>query len=130
MQYNKHWELQLRILVWRLVPDQVTPASDATPLVDSGTGVAITSNEYSRGDHKHLLQVSASLPSKETSVGAIGTASTYARSDHQHLVQTVDTIPVSDSADGSYGTVDSYARNDHSHPINVQTNVSIVPVVN
>ncbi|KAA6335220.1 MAG: hypothetical protein EZS28_052988, partial [Streblomastix strix] len=27
-----------------IVPDQVTPASDATPLVDSGTGVAGTSN--------------------------------------------------------------------------------------
>ncbi|KAA6366560.1 MAG: hypothetical protein EZS28_037914, partial [Streblomastix strix] len=42
---------------------------------------------------------------------------------------TVDTIPNSDSADGSYGTVDSYARNDHSHPINVQTNASIIPII-
>ncbi|KAA6366150.1 MAG: hypothetical protein EZS28_038323, partial [Streblomastix strix] len=113
-----------------IVPDQVTPASDATPLVDSGTGVAGTSNEYSRGDHKHPLQVSDVLPSKDTSVGTVGQASSYARSDHQHPIQTVDTIPNSDSADGSYGTVDSYARNDHSHPINVQTNASIVPVVN
>ncbi|KAA6390493.1 MAG: hypothetical protein EZS28_013978 [Streblomastix strix] len=95
-----------------IVPDQVTPASDATPLVDSGTGVAGTSTD------------------KDTSVGTIGTASTYARSDHQHPIQTVDTIPVSDSADGSYGTVESYARNDHSHPINVQTTASIVLIVN
>ncbi|KAA6376659.1 MAG: hypothetical protein EZS28_027814 [Streblomastix strix] len=113
-----------------IVPDQVTPASDATPLADSGTGVAGTSNEYSRGVHKHQLQVSDVLPSKDTSVGTVGQASSYARSDHQHPIQTVDTIPVTDSADGSYGTVDSYARNDHSHPINVQTNASIVPVVN
>ncbi|KAA6361298.1 MAG: hypothetical protein EZS28_043175, partial [Streblomastix strix] len=113
-----------------IVPDQVTPASDATPLIDSGTGVAGTSTEYSRGDHKQPLQVSDVLPSKDTSVGTIGSASTYARSDHQHPIQTVDTIPVSDSADGSYGTVESYARNDHSHPINVQTNASIVPIVN
>ncbi|KAA6371668.1 MAG: hypothetical protein EZS28_032805 [Streblomastix strix] len=113
-----------------IVPDKVTPASDATPLVDSGTGVAGTSNEYSRGDHKYPLQVSDVLPSKDTSVGTVGQASTYARSDHQHPIQTVNTIPVSDSADGSYGTVDSYARNDHSHPINVQTNASIVPIVN
>ncbi|KAA6367772.1 MAG: hypothetical protein EZS28_036701 [Streblomastix strix] len=113
-----------------IVPDQVTPASDATPLVDSGTGVAGTSNEYSRGDHKHPLQVSDVLPSKDTSVGTVGQASSYSRSNHQHPIQTVDTIPVSDSADGSYGTVDSYSRNDHSHPINVQTNASIVPVVN
>ncbi|KAA6381043.1 MAG: hypothetical protein EZS28_023428 [Streblomastix strix] len=112
-----------------IVPDQVTPASDAIPLVDSGTGVAGTSNEYSRGDHKHPLQVSDVLPSKDTSVGTVGQASSYARSDHQHPIQAVDTIPNSDSADGSYGTVDSYARNDHSHPINVETNASIIPIV-
>ncbi|KAA6362082.1 MAG: hypothetical protein EZS28_042391, partial [Streblomastix strix] len=70
------------------------------------------------------------LPSKDTSVGIVGQASSYARSDHQHPIQTVNTIPNNDSADGSYGTVDSYARNDHSHPINVQTNASIVPIVN
>ncbi|KAA6380629.1 MAG: hypothetical protein EZS28_023840, partial [Streblomastix strix] len=71
-----------------IVPDQVTPASDAIPLVDSGTGVAGTSNEYSRGDHKHPLQVSDVLPSKDTSVGTVGQASSYARSDHQHPIQT------------------------------------------
>ncbi|KAA6359164.1 MAG: hypothetical protein EZS28_045309, partial [Streblomastix strix] len=70
------------------------------------------------------------LTSKDTSVGIVGQASSYARSDHQHPILTVSTIPVSDSADGSYDTVDSYARNDHSHPINVQTNASIVPIVN
>ncbi|KAA6389092.1 MAG: hypothetical protein EZS28_015376 [Streblomastix strix] len=113
-----------------IVPDQVTPASDTTPLVDSGTGVAGTSTEYSRGDHKHPLQVSDVLPSKDTSVGTVGQASSYARSDHQHPIQTVDTIPNSDSAEGSYGAVDSYARNDHSHPINVQTNASNIPIVN
>ncbi|KAA6364788.1 MAG: hypothetical protein EZS28_039685 [Streblomastix strix] len=113
-----------------IVPDQVTPATDAPPLVDSGTGVAGTSNEYSRGDHKHPLQVSDVLPSKDTSVGTVEQASTYARSDHQHPIQTVNTIPVSDTADGSYGTVDSYARNDHSHPINVKTNASNIPIVN
>ncbi|KAA6398075.1 MAG: hypothetical protein EZS28_006403 [Streblomastix strix] len=107
----------------------LTHASDANPLVDSGTGVVETSTEYSLGDHQHPLQVSAVLPSKHTSVGTISSANTYARSDHQHPIQTEDTIPVSDSADGSYGTVESYARNDHSHPINVQTNASIVPVV-
>ncbi|KAA6367713.1 MAG: hypothetical protein EZS28_036759, partial [Streblomastix strix] len=82
------------------------------------------------GDHMHPLQVSDVLPSKDTSVGTVGQASSYAKSDHQHPIQTVNTIPNSDSVDGSYGTVDSYARNEHSHPINVQTNASIVPVVN
>ncbi|KAA6395991.1 MAG: hypothetical protein EZS28_008482 [Streblomastix strix] len=113
-----------------IVPDQVTLASDATPLIDSGTGVAGTSTQYSRGDHQHPLQVSTVLPNKDTSVDTVGQASSYARSDHQHPIQTVDTIPVSDSADGTYGTVELYARNDHSHPINVQTNASIVPIVN
>ncbi|KAA6399860.1 MAG: hypothetical protein EZS28_004615 [Streblomastix strix] len=112
-----------------IVPDQVTPASDAIPLVDSGTGVAGTSTEYSRGDHKHPIQVSDVLPGKDTSVGNFDSASSYARSDHQHPILTVNTIPVSDSADGSYGTADSYTRNNHSHLINVQTNASIVPVV-
>ncbi|KAA6362179.1 MAG: hypothetical protein EZS28_042294 [Streblomastix strix] len=85
-----------------IVPDQVIPASDATPLFDSETGAAGTSTEYSRGDHKHPLQVSDVLPSKDTSVGTIGSASSYARSDNQHPIQTVNTIPNSDSADGSY----------------------------
>ncbi|KAA6370234.1 MAG: hypothetical protein EZS28_034239 [Streblomastix strix] len=111
------------------VSDQVTPASDATPLADSGTRVAGISNEYSRGYHKHPLQVSTSLPSKDTSACNIGQASTYAKSDHQHPIQTEDTIQVSDSVDGSYGTVDSYAINNHSHPINVQTNASIASAV-
>ncbi|KAA6360477.1 MAG: hypothetical protein EZS28_043996 [Streblomastix strix] len=81
-------------------PDQVTPASDANPLVDSGTGVVGTSTGYSRGDNQHPLQVSTMLPSKDISVGTIGSASSYARSDHQHPIQTVDTIPVSDINSG------------------------------
>ncbi|KAA6387517.1 MAG: hypothetical protein EZS28_016957 [Streblomastix strix] len=113
-----------------IVHDFVTPASDATPLVDSETAVAGTSNEFSRGVHKHPLKVSTVLPSKDTSIGTIGYASTYVRSTQQNPIQTVDTIQVSDSADGSYDTVELYALNDHSHPINVQTNASIVLVVN
>ncbi|KAA6372888.1 MAG: hypothetical protein EZS28_031585 [Streblomastix strix] len=109
-----------------IVPDKVTPTSDATPLADSGTEVAGTSNEYSRGDHQHLLQLSTSLPSKDTSVVNIGSARTYTRSDHQHPIQTVDSITRTDTTDEYYGTVAAYARNNHSHPINVQTNASIV----
>ncbi|KAA6391421.1 MAG: hypothetical protein EZS28_013057, partial [Streblomastix strix] len=45
-------------------------------------------------------------------------------------IQPVDTIPNSDTVDVSCGTVESQARNDHSHPINVQTNASIIPIVN
>ncbi|KAA6358576.1 MAG: hypothetical protein EZS28_045897 [Streblomastix strix] len=41
----------------QLVPDQVTPASDATPLEDSGAGSAGISTLYSRGDHVHPQQL-------------------------------------------------------------------------
>lgn len=34
------------------VPDQLTPASNATPLVDGGASAG-QSNEYARGDHRH-----------------------------------------------------------------------------
>ncbi|KAA6385203.1 MAG: hypothetical protein EZS28_019271 [Streblomastix strix] len=40
----------------QLVPDQVTPASDSTPLVD-GTASAGISTSYSRGDHIHPQQL-------------------------------------------------------------------------
>ncbi len=35
------------------IPDGAIQASDATPLVDSGSGSAGTSNLYARGDHRH-----------------------------------------------------------------------------
>ncbi|KAA6355426.1 MAG: hypothetical protein EZS28_049047, partial [Streblomastix strix] len=123
-EYDQNWYYSEDIVL-----DQVTPACDATPLADSGTGVAGTSNVDSRGNHQHPLQVFTALTSTDTSDSTIGQANTYARSDHQYPIQTVDTIHNNNSVDGSYRTVDSYARNDHSHPINVQTNASIVPVV-
>ncbi|KAA6398807.1 MAG: hypothetical protein EZS28_005662 [Streblomastix strix] len=92
-----------------IVPDQVTPASDSTPFADSGTGVAGTSNEYSRRYHKHPLQVTTSLQGKGTSIGNICSPNTYVRSDHQHLIQTPDSIQPADKSDGSYSTVDFYA---------------------
>ncbi|KAA6397917.1 MAG: hypothetical protein EZS28_006559 [Streblomastix strix] len=113
-----------------IVPEQVTSASDATPLANNGTGVAGTSNEYSRVDHMHPLQVSTLLPAKNTATGEEGVADTYARSGHQHPIQTVGTISVSDSTDASYGTVDSYARNNHSHPLNIDPTTANVPLVN
>ncbi|KAA6387799.1 MAG: hypothetical protein EZS28_016674 [Streblomastix strix] len=43
-----------------IVPDQVTPASDATPLSD-GSANAGTSTEYSRGDHVDTLTFNGSV---------------------------------------------------------------------
>ncbi|KAA6361334.1 MAG: hypothetical protein EZS28_043138, partial [Streblomastix strix] len=126
--YDQNWYYSGDIVL-----DQVTPANDANPLIDSGTGVVGTSTECSRGDHQHPLQVSDDIPKRDTGTGTTGTSTTYSRDDHQHILNTDPTVankPVSDSADGSYSTVAVYARNDHSHPINVQTNASIVLVVN
>ncbi|KAA6356757.1 MAG: hypothetical protein EZS28_047716, partial [Streblomastix strix] len=113
-----------------IVPDQVTPASDATPLSD-GTATAGISTEYSRGDHVHPLNITTTtIPISDSASGSVGTANYYARSDHSHPINITTTIPPQDSASGSVGTTNYYARNDHSHPINVETNASNIPIVN
>ncbi|KAA6383074.1 MAG: hypothetical protein EZS28_021398 [Streblomastix strix] len=112
-----------------IVPDQVTPASDALPIVD-GSATAGISTEYSRGDHVHPLNITTTIPISDSASGSVGTANYYARSDHSHPLNITTTIPISDSASGSVGTTNYYARNDHSHPINVETNASNIPVVN
>ncbi|KAA6367339.1 MAG: hypothetical protein EZS28_037134, partial [Streblomastix strix] len=112
----------------QIVPDQMTPASDANPLSD-GTVTAGTSAEYSRGDHIHPLNISTSVPISDTADGAVGDSVNYARSDHSHPINISSTIPLQDN-DGSVGTANSYARSDHQHLINVETNASNIPVVN
>ncbi|KAA6385344.1 MAG: hypothetical protein EZS28_019129 [Streblomastix strix] len=111
-----------------IVPDQVTPASDATPLSD-GTATAGISTEYSRGDHVHPLNVTTTAPISDSASGSVGTTNYYARNDHSHPLNISTTIPPQDSASGSVGTTNYYARNDHSHPINVETNASNIPIV-
>ncbi|KAA6374639.1 MAG: hypothetical protein EZS28_029834 [Streblomastix strix] len=112
-----------------IVPDQVTPASDATPLSD-GTATAGISTEYSRGDHVHPLNVTTTIPVSDSASGSVGTANYYARNDHSHPLNITTSVPPQDSASGSVGTTNYYARNDHSHPINVETNASNIPIVN
>ncbi|KAA6386334.1 MAG: hypothetical protein EZS28_018142 [Streblomastix strix] len=116
----------------QLVPDQVTPASDANPLIDYDTGVAGISTNYSRGDHQHPLNVSDDKPKIDVNLGAVGTADSYARSDHQHILNTDTTAnkPVKDSGVGNQGDLDYYARSNHSHPLNVDSDTSKVPLVN
>ncbi|KAA6364384.1 MAG: hypothetical protein EZS28_040089, partial [Streblomastix strix] len=113
----------------QIVPDQMTPASDANPQSD-GTVTAGTSTEYSRGDHIHPLNISTSVPISDTADGAVGTSVNYARPDHSHPINTSTTIPLQDNDLGSVGTANSYARSDHQHPINVETNASNIPTVN
>ncbi|KAA6373805.1 MAG: hypothetical protein EZS28_030668 [Streblomastix strix] len=112
-----------------IVPDQVTPASDALPIVD-GTAAAGISTEYSRGDHVHPLNITSTIPVSDSASGSVGTANYYARSDHSHPINITTTISPQDSASGAVGTTNYYARSDHSHPINVETNASNIPIVN
>ncbi|KAA6389770.1 MAG: hypothetical protein EZS28_014703 [Streblomastix strix] len=112
-----------------IVPDQVTPASDATPLSD-GTATAGVSTEYSRGDHIHPLNVTTTVPPSDSASGSVGTTNYYARNDHSHSLNITTSIPTQDSASGSVGTANYYTRSDHSHTINVETNASNIPIVN
>ncbi|KAA6398767.1 MAG: hypothetical protein EZS28_005707 [Streblomastix strix] len=112
-----------------IVLDQVTPASDATPLSD-GRANAGNSTEYSRVDHVHPLNITSTIPTQDTASGSVDTANYYARNDHSHPINITTTTPPQDSADGQVGTTNYYARNDHSHPINVETNASNIPIVN
>ncbi|KAA6380478.1 MAG: hypothetical protein EZS28_023992, partial [Streblomastix strix] len=112
-----------------IVPDQVSPASDATPLSD-GTATAGISTEYSRGDHVHPLNITSTIPISDSASGSVGTTNYYARNDQSHPLNITTSIPPQDNASGSVGTTNYYTRNQHSHPINVETNVSNIPIVN
>ncbi|KAA6384729.1 MAG: hypothetical protein EZS28_019745 [Streblomastix strix] len=113
-----------------IVPDQVTPASDAIPSNSIVNGSAGTSNEYARGDHQHPLQVSTVLPAKDTANGEVGEATTYARSDHTHHVNLGSDIPLKDTGTGTAATANIYASATHQHPLNVDPTTANVPLVN
>ncbi|KAA6368982.1 MAG: hypothetical protein EZS28_035492, partial [Streblomastix strix] len=112
-----------------ILPDQVTPASDSTPLSDD-TGTAGISTEYSRGDHVHPLNITSTKPPSDSASGSVGTTNYYARNDDSYPLNIITSISPQDSASGSVGTTNYYARSDHSHPINVETNASNIPIVN
>ncbi|KAA6369165.1 MAG: hypothetical protein EZS28_035308 [Streblomastix strix] len=114
----------------QIVPDQVTPASDNTPSVDSGQGVAGIQTNYARGDHQHPLQISTVLPSKDTATGEVGEATTYARSDHTHHVNLSNDVPLKDTGTGTGGTSNIYASATHQHQLNVDPTTANVPLVN
>ncbi|KAA6394086.1 MAG: hypothetical protein EZS28_010385 [Streblomastix strix] len=113
----------------QVVPDYVTPASDANPQSD-GTVTAGISTEYSRGDHVHPLNITTSIYPQDSASGSVGTSYYYTRNDHSHPLNITTTIPTQDSASESIDTTNYYARNDHLHPLNVKTNVSIISFVN
>ncbi|KAA6380034.1 MAG: hypothetical protein EZS28_024438, partial [Streblomastix strix] len=112
-----------------IVPDQVSPASDAVPLNSIVNGSAGISTEYARGDHQHPLQISSTIPSADTETGNAGTSTAYARADHQHILNVSDIVLVADGT-ASVGTSAAYARSYHQHPLNVDPNAANVPLVN
>ncbi|KAA6387223.1 MAG: hypothetical protein EZS28_017250 [Streblomastix strix] len=113
-----------------IVPDQVTPASDNIPLEESGTGVAGTSNEYSRRNHMHPSQVSDVLPTKDTATGEEEVATTYARSDHTHHVIQVKEFQKKDSRTGTAGTTNIYSCATPQHPLNIDPTTANFSLVN
>ncbi|KAA6390481.1 MAG: hypothetical protein EZS28_013995 [Streblomastix strix] len=99
-----------------IVPDQVTPASDATPLSD-GTAAAGTNTEYTRGDHVHPLNITTIFPPSDSASGTVGTTNYYARNDHSHPINVetnVSNIPAVNGV-GVNGTSVFYARQDQVH---------------
>ncbi|KAA6403797.1 MAG: hypothetical protein EZS28_000672 [Streblomastix strix] len=113
-----------------IVPDQVTPASDATPSNCVANGSARTSNEYERGDHQHPLQISTVLPTKDIANGEAGVATTYSRSYHTHHVNLSNDVPLKDTGTGTACTANIYASATHQHPLNVDPTTAYVLQLN
>ncbi|KAA6387206.1 MAG: hypothetical protein EZS28_017267 [Streblomastix strix] len=93
-----------------IVPDQVTPANDATPLSD-GPAIAGICIEYSREDHDHLLNITTTIPPQDSACGSVGTANYYARNDHSHpinLETNASNIPIVNGV-GANGSSAFYA---------------------
>ncbi|KAA6385730.1 MAG: hypothetical protein EZS28_018741 [Streblomastix strix] len=80
-----------------IVHDQVSPVSDAVPLVDNAIDTGGISTEYSCGDHQHPLYVSSALLCRYTAEGEQGTANTYIRSDHTYHVNLSNDVTLKDS---------------------------------
>ncbi|KAA6400756.1 MAG: hypothetical protein EZS28_003715 [Streblomastix strix] len=113
-----------------IVPDQVTPASDAIPQLPIVNGSARTSNEYTRGDHQHPLQVSTALPGKDTAIGEEDVATTYARSDNMHHENLSVGVPIKDIGTGTVGTSNIQASDTNQHPLNVDPTIATDPLIN
>ncbi|KAA6400692.1 MAG: hypothetical protein EZS28_003779 [Streblomastix strix] len=113
-----------------MIPDQVTPASDAIPSNSIVNGSAGTSNEYTRGDNQHPLQFSTVLPAKDTANGEAGVATTYARTDHIYHVNLSNDVPLKDTGNGTAGASNVYASAIHQHPLNIDPTTANVPLIN
>ena len=70
-----------------VVPDQLTPASDSTPLVNNGNGNKGKENAYARGDHVH--------PSDNTKADK---SDTYTKTEVENLIYSA----IGEALEGSY----------------------------
>ncbi|KAA6389615.1 MAG: hypothetical protein EZS28_014861 [Streblomastix strix] len=113
-----------------MVPYQVTPASDSISQESIVTGNAGISNEYSRSNHKHPLQVSTVLPAKDTVTGDESTANTYVRSDHTHHVNLINEVPKKDTGTGPADTSNINSSDTYQHLLNIDPTTANVPQVN
>ncbi|KAA6383836.1 MAG: hypothetical protein EZS28_020638 [Streblomastix strix] len=110
----------------QIVPDQVTPARNATSLADSRTtGVAGTSNEYSRGDHKHLQYVTDLLSAQDTATDEDRVATTSDRVRRCTQCKSNTNVLLLNATAAASGTSDYYCRNDPVHPQQLTYNGNI-----
>lgn len=70
----------------------IPTASTATPQKDASSGAAGSSTNWSKGDHKHPLNVPSSGAPANLGTASNGSASTYARSDHVHAMPTIQSV--------------------------------------
>ena len=63
----------------------------STPQSDSGTGVAGTSTDFAREDHRHALNTDSTAPA-DLGTASAGSASTYAKRDHVHKMPSADDV--------------------------------------
>ncbi|KAA6364602.1 MAG: hypothetical protein EZS28_039871, partial [Streblomastix strix] len=99
-----------------IVPDQVTPASDATLLSD-GIATAGICTQYSRRDHVHMLNITTTIQPTDSASGSVGTTNYYARNHHSHPINietNASNISIVNGV-GAKGTSAFYARHDRIH---------------
>lgn len=105
-----------------------TPLSNATPAVaDPTAGIAGTSTDVSRADHKHSVTVGTPVGLNASQSIGTGSANTLARADHVHSIDvasgTVSAITA--GATAADGTASGLSRKDHIHSISTAGPVAV-----
>lgn len=97
--------------------------SSAIPLTDVTSGSVGTSPLTSRADHRHSLNVDATVPETLDGVktASPGDSATYARRNHVHALSMEAVIGniLTDISGGSLGSGGKLSHSNHRHPLNV-----------